>query len=440
MSLKKFQDKDIIQNTMRAFPRVKFFIFDSVVYYNDEPALSGATAYYAKNVPPGHISLYEYNIDRILHHGIAAEPGNTSDPAKSIYPFITKQSQGAKFSTVSATSYSTDFVYGDVMTGSYPLSASISRIYWTEAGKRDNLYDEEKGTTLTDQGPPVNPKYYALRNRLNFYGTLSEHYNITASTIPTGYDSNGNLTYRVGWNKDNQAINLISIPSIFYGTTISPGSVSLKWFFTGSLIGELQDVKQNGELIQVYPVGSANSGSVAGVVMYNEGFVMLTGSWEMGDPAQNIGIVAGTTDKPRWIYFGAGAQDGIGVSSEGATYLSASFDMSFRGRTDTQVITMFTHAHKGKVNISNNPTYVKHGQPILRTTSSVVYEENPNRLIANVVSSSYHNHDADFKRQVYISRVAIYDKNKKLIGIATLANPILKNEEDDYSFKLKLDI
>jgi hypothetical protein len=36
--------------------------------------------------------------------------------------------------------------------------------------------------------------------------------------------------------------------------------------------------------------------------------------------------------------------------------------------------------------------------------------------------------------------VAIYDKNKKLIGIATLANPILKNEEDDYSFKLKLDI
>jgi hypothetical protein len=56
------------------------------------------------------------------------------------------------------------------------------------------------------------------------------------------------------------------------------------------------------------------------------------------------------------------------------------------------------------------------------------------------VSSSFHGHDEDFKRQVYISRIAIYDKNRKLIGLATLANPILKNEEDSYSFKIKLDI
>ena len=45
-----------------------------------------------------------------------------------------------------------------------------------------------------------------------------------------------------------------------------------------------------------------------------------------------------------------------------------------------------------------------------------------------------------FKRQVYISRVAVYDEKKNLIGIATLANPILKKEDQDLSFKLKLDI
>ena len=183
MSLKKFQDKDIIQNTMRAFPRVKFFIFDSVVYYNDEPALSGATSGHVRNVPPGHVSLYEYNIDRIIDTGIAGEP----DTAKSIYPFITKQSQGAKFSTVSATSYSTDFVYGDIMTGSYPLSASISRNYFSQAGARENVINKETGEIT--QGGPVNRKYFALKNRLNFYGTLSEHFNITGSTIPNGYDS-----------------------------------------------------------------------------------------------------------------------------------------------------------------------------------------------------------------------------------------------------------
>ena len=426
---------------MRAFPRVKFFIFDSVVYYNDEPALSGATAGLVKNVPAGHISLYEYNIDRILDHGIAGEPGNASEPAKSIYPFITKQSQGAKFSTVSATSYTTDFVYGDIMTGSYPLSASITRNYFTNAGQRDNVYNEETGEVLVNAGPPKYPKYYALRNRLNFYGTLSDHYKITGSTKHAGFDTDGTaLPERAGWNKDQQNINLISIPSIFYGTGIDPGTVSLKWYFSGSLIGELQDIRQNGELVQVGPAGSANSGSVAGVVMYNEGFMLLTGSWDLGDGAPAIGILASSTDKPKWIYFGAGAQDGLGVSSGGVTFLSASFDMSFRGHTDTQVITMFAHAPKGKVNISNNPTYIKSGQPKILQTGSNIYEENPDRLIANVVSSSFHGHNADFKRQVYISRIGIYDENKKLIGIASLANPILKNEEDDYSFKLKLDI
>jgi len=76
----------------------------------------------------------------------------------------------------------------------------------------------------------------------------------------------------------------------------------------------------------------------------------------------------------------------------------------------------------------------------LFTTSSMVYEENPNRKIKNTVSSSFATFDAPFKRQVYISRVGIYDKDKNLIGVATLADPILKEEGDDYTFKLKLDI
>lgn len=438
MSLKKFGDKDIIQNTMRSFPRVKFFIYDSDIFYNDEPPLSGSRATFVKVVPPGHISLHEYNIDRIIDTGIAAEPST----AKSIYPFITKQSQGAAFATVSANSYSTDFVYGDVMTSSYPLSASISRDYFAEAGQRDNLINQETGEVLANAGPPVNPRYIALRNRLDFYGALSEHYRISGSTRPDGYNSSGVLTERAGWNKDKQTINLISIPSIFYGTKIDPGTVCLKWYFSGSLIGELQDIKQNGELIQTGPPNSVGSGSVAGVVLYNEGFLLMTGSWDLGDGAPAIGLLSdGSLVKPKWIYYGAGANDGMDRSVGGTTFTSASFGMTFRGQTDTQVITMFAHAQKGMVNISNNPTYIKQGQnKVLSSTSSYIYEENPDRVIANVVSSSFHGHDAEYKRQVYISRIAIYDKNRKLIGLATLANPILKSEEDSYSFKIKLDI
>ena len=98
MSIKKFSDKDIIQNTMRASPEASFFIFDGHVYYNNEPAQSGAVSSLVRNIPSGHISLYEYNIDRILGHGVAGEPTT----ATSIYPFITKQSSKASFRTVGA--------------------------------------------------------------------------------------------------------------------------------------------------------------------------------------------------------------------------------------------------------------------------------------------------------------------------------------------------
>ena len=62
------------------------------------------------------------------------------------------------------------------------------------------------------------------------------------------------------------------MPKIFYGTRIKPGSLSLKFYVTGTLVGELQDTRYNGELVQVGPAGSVGSGSVAGVAMYEEGF------------------------------------------------------------------------------------------------------------------------------------------------------------------------
>lgn len=429
MALKKFSDKDIIQNTMRAYPAVRFFIFDSRVYYNNIPDHSGNVGPDVLCVPQGHISLYEYNIDRIINTGIA---GKTAT-ATSIYPFITKQSAKVSFSTVSATAHTHEFKYGDILTSSYPMSASITREYMATAGQRDTVINDITGESSL--GAPVYPHYWALKNRLNFYGTLSEHYKVSSSY---GFGGSSIGIGGAPWNKDDQTINLISIPSIFFGTRIKPGSLSLKWYFTGSLIGELQDTKRNGELIEV--VGNS-TGSVAGVVMYDEGFLLLTGSWLLGDGAPGIGIKAdGTADSPKWIYFAAGALDGVRQPVVSANFASASFDLSFNGQTDTQVTTMFAHAKRGEVNYSNNPTFIKYGQAKINASSSTVYEENPDRLLANTVTSSYQGFDNDFKRQVYISRVAIYDDNKNLIALATLANPVLKKEDEDITIKMKLDI
>ena len=52
----------------------------------------------------------------------------------------------------------------------------------------------------------------------------------------------------------------------------------------GSLAGELRDEKQNGELRQVVSsseYGAAYDDEVAGVVLYDEGFILLTGSWAL---------------------------------------------------------------------------------------------------------------------------------------------------------------
>jgi hypothetical protein len=204
---------------------------------------------------------------------------------------------------------------------------------------------------------------------------------------------------------------------------------------------ELRDSRQNGELRQV--VGSSKDYATyddecAGVVLYEEGFILLTGSWDLSPETMALSG-ADEMVQPQWIYFAAGAADGLSSANE-TNFTEASFNLSFRGETETQVMTMFAQASRGEANYSNNPTFLTYGQDTLQSTSSQFYEENPSRTIYNSVSSSYADYEAPFKRQVYISRVAIYDNKKNLLGIATLSNPVLKKEDQDLTFKMRLDI
>jgi len=74
--------------------------------------------------------------------------------------------------------------------------------------------------------------------------------------------------------------------------------------------------------------------------------LLLTGSWALN--SETIRLISGsTTDvNPKWIYYGAGALDDVNVRTAGDTYASASFNLTFKGQTDTQVVTMFAHAGK----------------------------------------------------------------------------------------------
>jgi len=205
---------------------------------------------------------------------------------------------------------------------------------------------------------------------------------------------------------------------MFYGSSIEKGSVDLKFHAEGSTVGRLQDTKKNGELIQTS--AGNGSGSVAGVVLYNEGFMLLTGSWPITDAS---------TEAEYWTNF----------ATTGSALSASSFDINFRGTTKTPTMTMFAHANRGEVNSSNNPTFVESGQTKVKNSGSFMYVENPDQTIKNVVSSSYAE-TGSFEKTVYISSVGIYDDENNLLGIAKLAEPIRKREKDSYTFKMKIDI
>jgi hypothetical protein len=395
---KKFEKNDLFYNRIKTHPQVEFFIYDSNVYLNNKSLQKGKFAESVPCVPTGYVSLHEINVDR------------SATGAPLVYPYVIKTSDLSVFNSVTVGSFGRDYAYGAKISGQYPLSASITRKFFTNGMSSSN--NANTGS--------------ALKNTFNYYKTMSPYYEYSSSI-------GSNYTF----NKDVEKSNLICIPSIFYGSSIKKGTVSLKYYISGTLVGQLEDVKKNGELVQTGPVGSNYSGSTAGVVLYNEGFLYLTGAWTLNGES----IAYDATDHSRWVYFGAGAHDGLAHSN--STRVSASYSMAFSGTNYIPTLTMLAHAEKGELNHSNNATYIEYGQLTgsiskLVSTSSVGYLEK-DRLIKNTVSSSYLDPTGSFEKITYISKIGIYDKNKELIGIASVATPVKKTPTTDYTFKLKLD-
>jgi len=432
MSFYKFNKDDLYHNTIQAHPKQEFFIYDGNVYWNKRSNISGSFTG-SVGSDPGFVSLYEMNVDRDPrghNWNTNTDPDgdgiNEGSGTKTvIFPFVTKAGSLTGFKTTSTSGFNNDFAYGDVMTSSaYPLTASIYRNYYQSGQARSFVS--------------------ALKNTFNYYIPHSRHYE---------YDT----TFGTGWNKETQPINLISIPSIFYGSSIKKGTVDLKFYVTGALVGRLQDIYKNGELIQVSPTGSTGSGSVAGVVLYNEGFISLTGSWALDTNSHDssnsylFNFLDDSTDMvpASWLYYGVGCNDGTDLSDVGgdgfvgSTAASASFDLSFEGTSYIQTLTMLAHAPRAELNHSNNPTHVRYGsysQKTIPISSSTYYRQRDDVEIKNTVSSSFAEPTGSFQKHTYISKIGIYDHDKNLIAVASLATPVKKTEERELTFKLKFDI
>ena len=405
----KFAPNEVLYNRVKTYPRSEFYVYGARIYYNNKSGSVGEFSSSAEHIPTGYTNLYEINVDM----------PERSDRKSLIYPFIVKGGNLTSFRTVSTSEFNQDFAYGDELTGSYPMSASISRDYFA-------ANHESTDVDTSDDTGQYN-RVAALKNTFNFYTAMSSHYAYSSSLD----DSDG------GWNKGKHECGLISIPSIFYGSSIKKGTIELNFYVTGTLIGQLKDENRNGELIQTLPVGHAQSGSVGGVALYNEGFLLLTGSWDISNGTHTEAYTGGSPVAPKWIHFAAGADDGY-MKDNGHT--ASSFQMSFHGINYIPYITMFPRAPKGKLNHSNNPTYLADDSRYQPTTGSRGYIEPTKNSIKNIVSGAYSDVTASFQKQTYISKIGIYDEDKNLIAIAKMATPVKKTEERDLTFKLKLDI
>ena len=389
----KFRPNDKFVNTIEANPDVSFYIQSGSIYLNEKAYVSGTYSDNILGVPRNYVSLFEYNINR-----------NTGSHSSLIYPFLTKGGNRASFKSVSKTNWNTQYNYdGQEITSSYNLSASITR-YLISASSGDYS------------------RLRALTNVTNHYKYLSPYYDYS--------------TYF-----QNATTNMISVPSIFYGSSIKKGSVNLKYYISGSLAAQASDYRYNGELVQVS--GSPHlQDQIVGTILYNEGIILLTSS----APIDETTISYETSTTSSWIRFGFGSNDGnypnaALTHAQQMTKLSASFAIEFQGTNHVQTMTLLAKAPYAEINNSNNPTFLSNSAGSLGSVNSgsYIFEESK-RILKNVVSSSYTDVDPPMAKETYISTIGLYDKDRNLIGFAKLATPVRKTEDREFIFKLKLDL
>ena len=392
-----FSDDEKFFNTLKTYPEYTVAFYSGSSYIN-------AARFKGANIPSGTISLYELNVDR---------------NEDLIYPFLVKDGNRWTFKSIHSQSFN-NAEYGTVLTGAYPYTASLVREYisgTTYPSPWENATSEEKNTYFANRRRMI-----SLQNTLNYNQPLSINYKYAGVYV-------------------SGTVNLINIPSILYGSSIKKGTVNLSFYFTGSLMDLARDEKLNGEL---YSTMGPTSGSLVGMVLYNEGLIMMINDTEIGEAAEADDYRGdGVQRAPNWTYFGAFSTGSI--SSTATSYPTASlYEIGFKGTSFVPTHTMFAHAPEGDLNNSQNLTWLSSSNgnwksgSVVATSSS--FQEPRFLSIKNTIQSPYCEFEEDFEKQVFISKIGLYDADKNLIGVVKVANPVRKKESDGYSFKLKLDL
>lgn len=390
MSKFEFKKEDVYVNRTKTYPDYKIFVNDANVTINNQIVTNVSSA-----VSSGYESLYEYNFDTRFEYIHPFIIGGENDYRQLFRSQIPESSSAAIYDSQNPNwaQYSNLLpAIGDQLTSSYlSMTSSLKREQPIASRKRDVLVN-------------IARNYY-------LYSTA---FSISDTTF-------------------SEDTALINIPQLMFGSSIKKGSVELNFYVTGTLVARASDAGQNGELRQTTDgTTSIGNDQTIGLVFYNEGLIMLTSSAELYTSAS----------LNRWVDFATGLHDGTSGNTEGDGLEERSFEIKYKGTNYVNTMTMFCHAKAGELNLSNNPTSIDWSEEttfaISDTGSTKGFEERQKK-VKNVVSSSIENLNDDFKKTTYISKINMYDDKGNLIGVASLAQPIRKEENNDYTFKIELD-
>jgi len=403
--LHKFTTDDIFVNRLNTSPQYEFTLYSGSVYTNNE-------RYGGANKASGSISLYELNVGREITSSIVVTGDNKDNLC---YPFTVKDGSLESFNSITKAEYNAAS-YGTGLTSSYPLTSSIQR----ELIAASSL--PTTALSSTDDFFAARKRMIALGNTLNRNKLLSPAFEYSSS------NPNVDKPLLTG------SVNLLSIPSIFFDSGIKRGTMTLNFYYTGTLMDSAIDEYQNGALMSTM---GDTSGSIVGVALYSEGFILLTSSQAIYPPNYDDYTNEGDQAQASWLYFGAYS------GSNSQNYATSSlYTVSFKGTNNVPTLTMFANAQAGDTNNSQNPTWISSSygnKNNLTNFRSASFIESRYLDIKNTMQSDYCGYDEKFEKQVFISKVGIFDKDKNLIGVAKLATPVQKRETDAYTFKFKVD-
>jgi len=271
---------------------------------------------------------------------------------------------------------------GDAVTG----SVYLEKQYLTNAllTRRFQGFSDKEGGFVQADGPftssiDIVDAESGATNKELFRSILSlyNYYSLIDTQYTSSFTGSESTRFRV-----------ITVPEIYYDREILTGS------FTASDL----DSAGNQRILYDNARGGIYSGSlsdtIVGNIFYSEGLVILKGGGlNTESPSNDFGEVSPTNFKWR---------------------------VSFKGTHKIPVKIFRCRAKIGELNASTNPTYF---QFLTGTTDA---HRNEKEIVMNPSTT-------------YITAIGLYNDDYDLVGLAKLAQPIKKEEQEDILFRLRLD-